>query len=1409
MKLKNPVYKNTEQLKRIYADYDTVSPLRHFEASFNNDKKNDSYRFDRILARYGVANGDPNRGGNDDGDALLTRGRSLYMYVHDASVVGFGGQASYCQPLPKRHLMEQEFYIGTKKLDFTEVTEKRVNAPSYWHGEYECGQFYLTVDKFITEENCAVLLYSLENSGQLEEFLTSVTKSPFTDKPWQVYPGNNLRGELRGRFRDRDDLTTITARMSASATEMPRPRRREEGEEPLPWESSPALVREMISPAGTKVYGDAVIAFCTDEIPGAEKDYLEIPAVAENSHEEALRRQRRTYNEYWHKYIPFIDVPDPAMKKAIDYHHWLLRFNTLDANIPGHDYQYPITMEGVLGYNNAIVLTQCMHLQDTKWQRSPYLPYGQLLSVGSCSGGNAFLDNPGNRRNWNNHYGQYIGTAGREAFYVHGGSEKLALTLARWFEGDAKGQLEHYGQHTSPSTPKANLISYRSNYMTGNDADTCSMHYKGVGMHKTHAENAYVFGAARSSAELYELAGDMKKAEEMYELSESIRHDILEYLWCDKCRFFETRAVDPTPDFEVHNPDKPNLVPLKENNNYNYFSERVVPTDADSLEKYVDAFRHLADPEEFPIFPYYTASQRDNKIAPGSNNFSNINFTVQARAFSAAIREYDREHKYVTPEMFENLLNWCAWNMYPDGGDVSYPNNSEFFNADRAKDPTGEGDYYRSWIYHNILGNYNYLFIEEMAGVRPRADDKIELSPIDLGYAHFAADNLRYHGRDISVFYNSDGYYTDIPAGYSLYIDGELAVNLSSLTSFVYDPESGKVETDGNVVSAFARGKLLCAVGCADSDEKTRHILEIAGISELENLAVGATAEASFTPDSAREALWAEKHRADGFDPSSLAVNEYAPTPDAVVDGKYECMPFWGNFGSENEFDTVTLTLPEVRTFDTLTAYFYDDRQKGGYSYPRRYLIEYFKNGEWLPVTTRSQSPRFMTANRNVSRFDAVSTDKVRIHVYNRLHHYTAITEIALHYEGSERRPVINYSPAVFPMSSDLGGLRARLCVEVKDDGMPFDKDLSYRWHIDWKPEGASAVIEDPTSYDTVMNVSAPGRYHVTMHVTDGEIRRHCSHAVFIKKSGSQLYDAAPDANLSVDFCSDWENAAGVNNTGFEPRSSAAGSGRGWGTYGSHNRDHELRLTWDTPVTLSSADIYWYCDDGGIKLPEKFSLKYENASGEILDVPVTSKYSEAMEVNKYNRIEFKTICAKALILECRSLSSAAMGVYRFKAYMPEIDHIEDIVASVKAGEKPNLPSVVTGISAEGDRIPLNAVWFDGDLNTSADGVYTVAGVTSPLTYQIKASVYSRGDMESSGITEIDPVSVTTRVGEIPQLPEYAFVHRNNGSADNITYRINWAGSAFTAYERSGEYTVSDAGTVEGTDIRVALTVTVL
>ena len=106
-------------------------------------------------------------------------------------------------------------------------------------------------------------------------------------------------------------------------------------------------------------------------------------------------------------------MPDKNVEKISYYRTWENRFNTFDGNIPGNDYQFPVDLEGALGYNNQISLTVPMRLQDLKFWRDPLYSYGPWLSQGEESGCQAFHDNPGNTGNWNNTYEQWTALARR------------------------------------------------------------------------------------------------------------------------------------------------------------------------------------------------------------------------------------------------------------------------------------------------------------------------------------------------------------------------------------------------------------------------------------------------------------------------------------------------------------------------------------------------------------------------------------------------------------------------------------------------------------------------------------------------------------------------------------------------------------------------------------------------------------------------------------------------------------------------------------------------------------------------------------------------------------------------------------------------------------------------------------
>ena len=1400
-----PTFKNTELLDEVY-DLSKLgvsySEKDIMMAIYKQDLANggDSFYMDRILAREGVCNGNAGSNGNADGNTFLTRGRALYMYTSSPSVIGFGGNTAYHQPLGRGDLVRVLFSNADGSLTTKEDTSKRVNAPSNWSGTYSVGSnLTLDVVKFIHQENVAVTTMTLTNKSAEDQAITVAADSTFATEPGKVTVNGAEQTELTGTCSSPAGLTTIYARMTGDGFEAA-------SSDDYCW-----LSRDVTVPAGGSVELKVVIAFTTEEIPESTEQYLRFAGLGNL---EAVRAQKAEYNLYWAENLPYIDVPKKAVQKAIDYRWWLERFNSLDANIPGYDYQYPVTIEGVLGYNNAIILTQPMHLQDTKWLRSPYLAYGQLLSAGNSSQSSAFLDNPGNRNNWNNHYGQYLAEAGYEAFNVIGGGAEVAENFAYYFGHDATGQLEHYGNHIEGR----DLIAYRNNYMTGNDADTISMHAPGTGTWKAHGENAYVWAAADAAAKLYEQLGNTEQAKYYRDLADKIKADVLELMWCEECQKFETYAVRPTGT--QHNANQPNLVKYTESNNYNYFAVGLVPDDAASVTKYKEALKAFSNGKEFPIFPFYTANQVHNQEVSGSNNFSNINFTVQLRLYESALRTYDKEQTYITDDMLAMMAEWMAWNVYPDAGDVRYPNNNEFHNIDGR---TYE-NYYRSWIYHNILGNYTYLFIEDMAGIQPRSDEKIELSPIDFSYDHFMVNNARYHGHDLTVVWDKpdDGktWYNECPEGYSLYIDGTLAFTLKDLAHVVYDSATKEISfPDGavEIVTNNGGAAIPTAMNTAITEEKVLNMLEKSGVHGMTNLAEGAEVTATFTPDKARAASWAEKHRADGSDSTSKAVNETAPDPQAVVDGTTVDMPFWGNYGSVNERDSLTLKLSSKQTVDMATLYFYNDRQTNGYSEPSKFTVEYWDGEAWQAVRQQTRTPSAPRANYNAVYFAPVETDQFRFTFTNKDKGFTAVTEIQLFNEGGDRdHPAQNTAPSV-KLAEDTsltGNLYTTLKATCTDDGMPYDKDMSYAWEVISAPEGAETLLSSANKPTTTISGTVEGEYTVRFTVSDGELSATGELTVTLKKgaAGGLGEDVAPDAaSVESDYTSSWENLNGINNPSFEPTSSNVGTGKGWGNWRqSAGSEHYVGYTWDEAVTVGGADIYWYDDGGGTQVPSKLRMQYLDANGAWQDVNITTPFESSIAKNKYNRIEFDRVTTTRLRLYVTVRSGAAgNGIYRFKVYSSvDVASLNEVFLATKPGVMPTLPSNVTAVTSDGALISVPVTWetLTADM-IATDGEVKLRGVNNSTGKMTTCTIYVRSDMDKATITSVEPVEVTTTQGIVPALPKTVKVGYNNGAFDNQTVKVTWP--AITAAELANVGDVNFEGEVEGTATKAMLTIHVL
>ncbi|MFG2045129.1 OmpL47-type beta-barrel domain-containing protein [Dactylosporangium sp. NPDC048998] len=1383
MEIGDPVYNNVGNVAAQLVPGVPFTASSMHQSIFEKDLAagGTDYYLDRILGVSGTI-GSP---------FLMTRGRSLYMRGSNTAnftTMGFAGTTYVGGPNNLGNL----YTVTVTGQTVTEVSANRFNAPSHAKDQYTIGSTGVTANltKFITYDNVAVTAIDFNNPGSSAATFTVRAASPLATAAGES--DAELTGSrviTSGSNNGLVDTPWNTVKVDLTGAGFTR--------------NGTNLDRTITVPAGGKVSLSVVGAVSSATLPQTVASYKDYAAMAPS---DAVRSGITEFNRRWAQDIPYINVPDPALEKAIVYRWWGERYNSLDANTPGYVYQYPTTVEGANLYQNSIALTQPMHLQDTKWIRTPYLPYGEILNIGELSGSSAFLDSPGHT-SWNNHYSQYVGTAGLEAYQVHGGGQEIAQKFAQYFEGDGVGQLEHYDGN------KNNLIAYDTNYMAGNDADAISF-----GFPKSNAtaagsrtierpESAYVWGDFDAARQLYQIAGaDPSKVNQMATGADNIRDSILSNLWSPDMRMFLTRtSYGATSGASSNGTANPlpvaarNLIPAKESNLYDIYAEDLIPYD--QWQQYVDGFRFLTYDDNFPIFPFYTANQYDRTAygIGGSNNFSNINFTVQYRGVRSALRHYDPQQKYITPEYAKRLLDWMAWSVYP-GADMRIPNQAEYFSGWNASTKT----YNRNNPNHVMLGNMNYIFVEDMAGLQPRSDDKIELWPIKFGYDYFMANNLRYHGHDLTVVWDPTGSKYGLGAGYSLFVDGQKKVSTDKLGKITYDPNTNQVQAESGVNVTFQAGTSTAfpsAVNTPITDGRVVDYLKTAGIDltvNAPNLAKGATLRSSYTQQGPRPAAWRQFHTPGysstsmNYTPGAISETERPVSLAAVTDGNTANEPYWGNYGTTEKNGYIELDLGSAKSFDNVKVTFVSDRQAGGYHEPSRWWIQVPDgNGGWKEVPNQFKNPTVPAAKFNEALFNTVSASKVRVVFTNSPTYYTAISEIQIFNSGRAVPAVTNQAPVVSVArdASADGNLSTKLVATASDDGIPYDSDLTFGWETVSAPQGAGVIFSDPKALTTRVTGTLPGDYVFRFFAFDGEKRSVATIPVTLTKKAVSA-EFGSSATVSTSGSASWENPLRVNES-TNPSSSNPGTGYGWGNWGTTQNGTTLakaawiQYTWSSAVRLSSTDIYWYDDNGGTRRPTATTYALESSQDGTTWTPVTlnkgSSYANGLNINAYNHFDFEPITARFLRIRIWGVqgSGAGTGVLRWRANGETVDSVRSpVYMRTGIGMVPTLPSTLDAVYASGARGTVGIRWQEITPDMVAEAnvdPFVVYGMNDAYGLIVEADIYVRPEMSQGGISiqGAESFEQTLEVGQQPYLPKKVDVSYNDGSRDNQAIAVNW------------------------------------
>ena len=267
--------------------------------------------------------------------------------------------------------------------------------------------------------------------------------------------------------------------------------------------------------------------------------------------------------------------------------------------------------------------------------------------------------------------------------------------------------------------------------------------------------NAYMFGNARALSQIAAISGDMDASTRFALKADTIRHLVQARLWNPTHQFFEVRkeqgdtlarvreAIGYLPWY-VGLPDSSFNVAWKHVADTNVFCAPFGLTTADRRHPGFRTHGCCKCEWDGPVWPFATSQT--------------------LTAMGNVLR--NRQQSWVDRRNYFDLFETYVESQYYRGR----PYIGEYLD-----ERTGywlKGDEERSRYYNH--STFNDLVITGIAGLRPRADDVIEVDPLlpSGKWDWFCLDNVLYHGKRITILWDRDGRKYGRGKGLSLWVDG-------------------------------------------------------------------------------------------------------------------------------------------------------------------------------------------------------------------------------------------------------------------------------------------------------------------------------------------------------------------------------------------------------------------------------------------------------------------------------------------------------------------------------------------------------------------------------------------------------------------------------------------------------------
>ena len=275
--------------------------------------------------------------------------------------------------------------------------------------------------------------------------------------------------------------------------------------------------------------------------------------------------------------------------------------------------------------------------------------------------------------------------------------------------------------------------------------------------------NSYMFGDATAIAKIADLAGQPDLAKSYREKAARVRQLVLEKLWDPEAKFFKVLPRGPGARLadvrELHGytpwyfglPDPSQAVAWREVMDPKGFYAPFGPTTAEQRHpRFAISYTGHECQWNGPSWPYSTAV-----TLTGLANLLNgpPQDAIGRRDYFDLLKIYTRSHRLKRED--GTTVPWIDENLNPLTGDWISRTRLRT-NLNGTWNPK-KGGVERGKDYNH--STYCDLIIAGLVGLRPRADDVVEVNPLlpEGTWDYFCLDNIPYHGRTLTILYDRTG----------------------------------------------------------------------------------------------------------------------------------------------------------------------------------------------------------------------------------------------------------------------------------------------------------------------------------------------------------------------------------------------------------------------------------------------------------------------------------------------------------------------------------------------------------------------------------------------------------------------------------------------------------------------------